>query len=149
MSMSLQSLDRDTSDATVFVQGAQGANYLYARIMTDIINAPGSEPSPAGRVYLLSLPAGEYTVSNITGSWSRHSNSMLGFDTSEYFNVPVQQKFSVRAGEVSYLGSLNLNINFQSSVTFSNEFKRDMFDLQKRYQLTDTSNIQQQLLGSQ
>jgi ABC-type Fe3+-hydroxamate transport system substrate-binding protein len=147
VAMTLQSLDRDTSDATLFLQGASGMNYMYARIMTDMINAPGSDASPAGRVYMLSVPAGDYLLRNVSGNWSRRTGS-VGFDDSQYYNVPLNQKVTVRAGEVTYLGSVNVNINFQASVSYSNEFKRDMYDLQHRYQLTDVSNIKQAVLSS-
>jgi hypothetical protein len=147
VAMTLQSLDRDSSDATLFLQGANGMNHMYARIMTDMINAPGSDPMPAGRVYMLSLPAGDYLLRNVSGNWSRRTGS-VGFDDSQYYNVPLNQKITVRAGEVTYLGSVNVNINFQASVSYSNEFKRDMYDLQHRYQLTDVSNIKQAVLTS-
>lgn len=144
LSMTMQSLAPENTYANLTIQGPAGKQFLYAQIETSMINTPGDESSPAGRVYMLSLPAGQYNVEQANGQWVLQVGRM---PEAQMFFLPLNKGFTVKAGEVSYLGSIHLNINFQTTASYSNRFDRDMYDLRKRYGLTDVSNITQQALS--
>lgn len=139
VALALQGIDQDSTQASVQLQGPQGELYLHTQIRGDMIRAPGEMANQPGKLFALQLPAGEYTFTRATGSWMIPS-AMIG--GREYFTLPLNTRFRVAAGEVVYLGSINLNINYRTAVSYSAAWERDQFDLLQRHGVTDRSNIQ-------
>ncbi|WP_288841589.1 hypothetical protein [uncultured Deefgea sp.] len=111
---------------------------LITRLGTDMIQAPGSEENPAGKLFALTLPAGEYRTSQVRGSFI-----VVGVHAGEtrYVTLPLNTDFRVAAGQVVYLGNVNVALNFASTLRLSNTAARDFYDLKQRDGVTDTRNI--------
>ncbi|WP_156905425.1 hypothetical protein [Chitinibacter tainanensis] len=147
LAFTAQSFDRDTAEARLQLDGPAGRQWLQLRLVTDFIRAPGQQSNPSGRLFVLPLPAGEYRLGNIYGSWRRPGNSFDLFGNWENVFVPLDQRFTVRAGEVQYLGEIHLQMNYQSTVDYRQDFARDQYELQQRHGVSRTENIRQQPLA--
>ena len=134
-----KSFNDDHADATLHISGAQGRHTLYTRLSTDFIRAAGDTPNAVGKLFVVPLAAGDYRLNRATGSWRRDSDmSLMNY---EYVDVQLDQPFSVKAGEVVYLGQAHLLMNYRANVTFSDAHARDFYDLSARSGVTDFSNI--------
>jgi hypothetical protein len=131
---------KDSTEMQLMVQGETGKYYGYSRPSIDFIRAAGDTPNSDGSLLQLTLPAGRYTVVQASGSWQRPSDQLL--EPREFFTVPIGQSFELAAGEVRYLGEVQLNINLRPDVRISQNTARDFYHLQVRHGVTDISNIQ-------
>ncbi|WP_028455840.1 hypothetical protein [Chitinilyticum litopenaei] len=140
LAVTLDSLGGSDSlpDAGIEVVGPQGRGYLSTNDATSI-TAPGNHPDATGKLHAVQLPAGDYTVTQMYGSWVVDIGMMR---SREYVRVPLAQRFSVKAGEVVYLGDAHLSLNYRPSATLSNQQGRDFNFMQKVWKVSDTSNIQ-------
>lgn len=138
---------RDTVQLQLHLQG-EGKKYTgYSHLASDTIRAEGNTPNSEGRLLVLQLPAGRYQAERVSGSWQRQSNSW--YDEREFFNLPLQRSFTLGAGEVVYLGQVQVNINLRPDLSLSQNTPRDFYDLHVRSGVTDTRNIQIRPLASQ
>jgi len=139
IALTAQSFSDDTADLALHISAPAGRTSSFMRLSTDFIRAPGSTHNSTGRLLVLPLPAGQYMITNATGSWRRDSSSSLFM--REFINVEIQQPFHLAADEVVYLGQVHVNMNFRSDAVFSQNIERDFFDLKARSGVTDVSNI--------
>jgi hypothetical protein len=160
IALTAQSFNNQSADLALNIDGPAGRTTEQINLATDLIRAPsnpdylkdrrltfslrplgiqvGNSQIARGRVLLLPLPAGEYKVTNATGSWLRDG---VQSSNREIVNLDIQQPFTLAAGEVVYLGQVHVNMNFRSEVTLSQNPERDFFDLETRRGVTDFSNI--------
>ncbi|WP_410498637.1 hypothetical protein [Chitinibacter sp. S2-10] len=144
VSLTFTTLDRDTAEADLQIDGVNGRTALKARLPSDYIRSQSNDADPMGRVFVVSLPAGNYALSRVVGNWLMH-----GSGERNYVNVETNKPFSIKAGEVVYLGEVHLDMNFQSTVQYKQNSTRDFHHVQRRHDVTDFSNVKNQLLGSQ
>lgn len=154
-----QSFNDRSADLALHIDGPAGRTTEQVNLGTDLIRPPSNEylkerrltfsfrplgiqvgntQNVRGRVLILSLPAGEHKVANVTGSWLREGNQSTD---RELVNLDIQQPFTLAAGEVVYLGQVHVNMSFRSEVQLSQNPERDFFDLEARSGVTDFSNI--------
>lgn len=140
VAVTLKSFDNITSlpDAALEFTGPAGRHTLWGNTSTAGIVAPGDEPNGDGILNVVALPAGDYVTTRMFGSWMMES---AGMRWREYANVPVTARFSLKEGEVVYLGDAHLRLDFRPSVQFSGQQRRDFNHMKVRWGVTDTSNI--------
>lgn len=146
IALTAQSFNEDTADLALNISGPAGNTVSVMRLATDFIRAPGSTLNSTGRLLVLPLPAGQYMITDATGSWRR--DGMSSMFPREFINVPINKPFTLAAGEVVYLGQIHVNMNFRSNAVFSQNTERDFFDLKARSGVTDFSNILIRPLGA-
>ncbi|WP_027468704.1 hypothetical protein [Deefgea rivuli] len=160
IALTAQSFNNQSADLALHIDGPAGRTTEQINLGTDLIRAPsnpdylkdrrltfsfrplgiqiGNSQIARGRVLVLSLPAGQHTVTNATGSWLRDG---VQSSSREMVSLEIQQPFTLAAGEVVYLGQVHVNMSFRSDVQFSVNPERDFFDLEARRGVTDFSNI--------
>lgn len=131
---------KDSAEIQLMIQGETGKYYGYSRPGIDFIRAAGDTRNSDGSLLQLTLPAGRYTVVQASGSWQRQTDQLL--EPREFFTVPIGQSFELAAGEVRYLGEVQVNINLRPDIRISQNSERDFYHLQVRHGVTDISNIQ-------
>lgn len=139
LALSLQSLSSDRASLQVELAGANAKHSLRADISRDVISGPDSETR--GRLWVLPLAAGSYTVSEAWGEWA--VNGSNGRGGQPHFKI--ERQFQVAAGEVLYLGEMNAALNFASALTYSDQAPRDFYQL-RQWGVQDTSSITTRLL---
>ncbi|MBM5571080.1 MULTISPECIES: hypothetical protein [Deefgea] len=160
IALTAQSFNERSAELALHIDGPAGKISEQIALGTDLIRAPsdpnylntrrlsfsfrplgvqvGNTQNVRGRVLVLPLPAGDYMVSNATGSWLREGIQSSNLET---VNVAIQQPFHLAAGEVVYLGQVHVNMSLRSVVELSQNLERDFFDLETRRGVTDFSNI--------
>lgn len=126
------------------INGPAGKTVLNTEIGSDdnqFIQAPGSAINPQGKVFVVALPPGNYTVGQVYGSWS--PVGALHHVGSVPFDIAVNIPFTVKAGQVQYLGRGSLDLSNESNVSFFDQDDVDLYDVQLRYNVTDFSNVVQ------
>ena len=145
VSLALTTQDSDNTRANVILQGPQGLQTLSVLSRTDQILASGRQANPVGKVFVMTLPVGEYSFSQVMGEWRIYSKVSGGVRN---FNLPMDQHFSVSNQGVVYLGSIDLDVSIRSELSYSNQWTRDQQDIAQRYQVTDFSLVKTQLLST-
>ncbi|MBY0445910.1 MAG: hypothetical protein K2Q15_11950 [Burkholderiales bacterium] len=143
VALTLNSFDQDGANAWLRLQGPNSRSDLNASILHDTIAAPNK--NAIGKLHLLSLAPGQYTVQQALGDWSY---TAAGWPQQRRDQMPIGQSFEVKAGEVIYLGEVHLALSFQSSLKMSDQHERDFYALGQQYGVSDTSNIKTQLLSN-
>ncbi|GAA5786344.1 hypothetical protein [Chitiniphilus shinanonensis] len=138
IAVTMTTFDPDTAQAGVVINGVGGNTSVLAQQLTDYIRAPGDEPDGKGRLFLISLPPGDYRITEAYGSWMQEIG---GWRYREYVNVPRNDPFHVDAGRVVYLGQMNVNLNYRPDAQTSDTRVRDLNHAQVLWGVTDTSNI--------
>ncbi|HSC81905.1 MAG TPA: hypothetical protein VLC08_16215 [Chitinolyticbacter sp.] len=128
----------DTGEAAVDIVGPGGKATVMARELTDYIRAPGDESDGKGRLFVVPLPAGDYRIVQAWGGWTE---DIGGWRMYRHVNFPMNTPFTVAPGRVTYLGQVQLNLNFQSDMTVADTRRRDLNHAQVLWGVTDTSNI--------
>ena len=145
VSLALTTQDSDNTRANVILQGPQGLQTLSVLSRTDQILASGRQANPVGKVFVMTLPVGEYSFSQVMGEWRIYSKVSGGVRN---FNLPMDQHFSVSNQGVVYLGSIDLDVSIRSELSYSNQWTRDQQDIAQRYQVTDFSLVKTQFLST-
>ncbi|MEN9659758.1 MAG: hypothetical protein RL571_3223 [Pseudomonadota bacterium] len=143
VSLTLNSFDQDGASAWLRLQGPKGNVDLNASILTDTIAAPAK--NAIGKLHVLALAPGEYTAEQAVGDWSY---TAAGWPQQRHDLLPMGKSFTVKAGEVVYLGEVHLALSFQSSLKLSDQHVRDFYALGQQYGIQDLSNIQTHLLSN-
>jgi hypothetical protein len=143
VALTLNSFDQDGANAWLRLEGPTGRSDLNASILHDTIAAPNK--NAIGKLHLLSLAPGQYTVQQAVGDWSY---TAAGWPQQRHDQLPMGQSFEVKAGEVIYLGEVHLALSFKSSVKISDQHERDFYALGQNYGISDSSNIKIRLLSS-
>ncbi len=143
VALTLNSFDQDGANAWLRLEGSKGPIDLNASILHDTIAAPNK--NAIGKLHLLSLAPGQYTVQQAMGDWSY---TAAGWPQQRHDQLPMGQSFEVKAGEVTYLGEVHLALSFKSSLKISDQHERDFYALGQKYGIIDTSNIKTHLLST-
>ncbi|MBE9609732.1 hypothetical protein [Chitinilyticum piscinae] len=125
-------------DAALELIGPAGRTQIWANTATAGIVAPGDAPNGNGRLSAVALAPGDYVASRMYGSWLVESGL---WRRREMVTATINAPFSLKAGEVVYLGDAHLNLNFRPSYELHAERERDFHHMQTRWGVTDTSNI--------
>ncbi|WP_148715512.1 hypothetical protein [Chitinolyticbacter meiyuanensis] len=128
----------DSGQAAVDIVGPGGQKTVIAQEWTDYIRAPGDESDGKGRLFVIPLVPGEYRIVQAWGSWVEEFG---GWRMRRYVHFPRDDRFTVTAGRVAYLGQVQVNLNFQSDVTTADTRGRDLNHAQVLWGVTDSSNI--------
>ncbi|AZN35156.1 hypothetical protein [Iodobacter ciconiae] len=139
LSLSLQSLSSDQAQLQVVLAGADSKHSLRADISRDVISGPDTETR--GRLWVLPLAAGNYTVSEAWGEWAVKGSNGRG--AQPHFKIA--RPFQIAAGEVLYLGEINAQLNFAPALSYSDQTPRDFYQL-KQWGVQDISSINTRLL---
>lgn len=137
--VTLDSLNHRHADAGICLYGPAGETCLESQISLGYIRAPGDEPDGVGSLHLLVLPAGNYQVAEIYGSWLDDSFVGMAFRNRAYFEL--NERFALAPGQVLYLGDYHISLNFQPSYSRSDTRQRDFNDMRVRSGVKDFSNI--------
>ncbi|SMC25715.1 hypothetical protein SAMN02745857_02248 [Andreprevotia lacus DSM 23236] len=129
VAVTLDSFDRDSATATLVVDGPSGPLYLRASIATDYIYSPGNAATEHGKLYAVTVPAGDYRLSKMFGWWRLEVAHEV---THRYAEAPLNASVHVGAGETVYVGDAHLSLNFRPSAGLSDQHPRDFHDLAKR-----------------
>ncbi|MBM3114905.1 hypothetical protein [Jeongeupia naejangsanensis] len=146
LAFTLHSLQPDSGDANLVFNGAGISGNLYASENTDYIRAPGNVPDDKGRLTFTALPPGNYTISHVYGYWGM-PDTLGQAGMRNVISLPRQDRFTVRAGEVVYLGDFHLNMNFKPDVVLSDQQARDFNHMKVMWGVSDFSNVKVQLLN--
>lgn len=155
-----QSFNDQSAQLTLHLDGPAGKTSEQVSLGTEMLSPPsdpnylntrrlsisfrplgiqvGNSQNVRGRVLVMPLVAGDYKVSNVTGSWLREGVQSSDLET---LNLPIDKPFQLAAGEVVYLGDIHVNMNFRSNVVLGQNPERDFFNLETRRGVTDFSNI--------
>ncbi|MEN9659757.1 MAG: hypothetical protein RL571_3222 [Pseudomonadota bacterium] len=139
LALTLQSLSPDQADLQVELLGANSRHSLRADISRDSIVGPAGEVR--GRLWVMPLAAGSYTLSQAWGNWAAKGANGRGGQT----HFQLDRHFKVAAGEVLYLGEISAQLNFASTLAYSDQSTRDFYQL-KQWGVQDTSQIATRLL---
>ncbi|MCX7206215.1 MAG: hypothetical protein NT086_09600 [Proteobacteria bacterium] len=139
LALSVQSLSSDRASLQVELVGAESKHSLRADISRDVISGPDAETR--GRLWVLPLAAGSYTVSEAWGEWA--VNGSNGRGGQPHFKI--ERRFQIAAGEVLYLGEINAQLNFAPALSYSDQTPRDFYQL-KQWGVQDTSLVTTRLL---
>ena len=137
--VTLDSLNHRNADAGICLQGPAGETCLESQISLGYIRAPGEEPDGVGSLHVVALPAGNYRVTEIYGSWLDDSFGWMSFRNRASFAL--EERFTLAPGQVVYLGDYHLSLNYQPSYTRTDTRRRDFNDLQVRRGVQDFSNV--------
>lgn len=118
--------------------GPAGRRELWSNTQTAGIVAPGDEPNGNGMLQVVALPPGEYRTTRMLGQWTLE---IAGWRQRQFVQVPLPARFSVRAGEVVYLGDTHIRLDFQPEVRLEAKPVRDFNHMRVRWGVTDTSTI--------
>ncbi|MDR3412294.1 MAG: hypothetical protein P4L87_15350 [Formivibrio sp.] len=132
--VTVDSLNHNSSNAGIHLEGANINLWPQTDIDTDLIHAPGIKSDSAGKVYVIALPPGNYRVSQIYGS-------APGVNFGLTYKFPLDERFELEAGQVVYLGDYHMSTNFEPHFSRSDTRHRDFNDLTVRYGITDFSNV--------
>ncbi|AOX99824.1 hypothetical protein [Jeongeupia sp. USM3] len=146
LAFTLNSLEPDSGDANLVFNGGGVSGNLYASENTDYIRAPGNVPDDKGRLTFAALPPGDYTITHVYGYWGM-PDTLGQAGMRNVISLPRQDRFTVRAGEVVYLGDFHLNMNFKPDVVLSNQQARDFNHMKVMWGVSDFSNVQTRLLS--
>ncbi|WP_432721183.1 hypothetical protein R0381_002656 [Jeongeupia wiesaeckerbachi] len=141
LAFTLQSLQPDSGDANLVFSGAGVNGQFYASENVDYIRAPGNIPDDKGRLAFAALPPGDYTISHVYGYWGM-PDALGQAGMRNIISLPRQDRFTVRAGEVVYLGDFHLNMNFKPDVMLSDQQTRDFNHMKVMWGVSDFSNVQ-------
>ncbi|WP_432721185.1 hypothetical protein R0381_002655 [Jeongeupia wiesaeckerbachi] len=130
----------DDAKVSLVLRGPQGEQVLTAE-EGDEVRSPNG-PNVAGKRFLLNLVPGRYQLMHVQGSWHTDEG---GRSRTQPMWLPLGQTFSVQAGEVVYLGNVNVALDFTPSVSVSNQAGRDFYDLVMSKTANELSNIQVRL----
>ncbi|STQ89346.1 hypothetical protein [Iodobacter fluviatilis] len=139
LAISVQSLSTDRASLQVELAGVSSKHSLRADISRDVISGPDAETR--GRLWVLPLAAGRYTVSEAWGEWA--VNGSNGRGGQPHFKI--ERPFQIAAGEVLYLGEINAQLNFAPALSYSDQTPRDFYQLQQ-WGVQDTRNMTTRLL---
>ena len=145
VSLALTTQDTENTRANVVMQGPLGPQTLSVHSRTDQIFASGRQANPAGKVFVMTLPVGEYRFSELMGEWRIYSKVSGGVRN---FKLPMDKQFSISEAQLVYLGSIDLDVNIRTELGYSNQWARDRQDIANRYQVTDFNNVKTQLLST-
>ncbi|BCL74818.1 hypothetical protein JHS3_05540 [Jeongeupia sp. HS-3] len=145
LAFTLQSLEPDSGNANLVFNGTGGSGQFYASENTDYIRAPGNIPDDKGRLAFAALPPGDYTITHVYGRWGV-PDTMGDAGIPNIVSLPRQDRFSVKAGEVVYLGDFHLNMNFKPDVVLSNQQARDFNHMKVMWGVSDFSNVHTRVL---
>ncbi|MDW5417950.1 hypothetical protein R6242_15390 [Iodobacter sp. CM08] len=139
LALTLQSLSSDQADLQVELLGAHSRHSLRADISRDSIAGPAGEAR--GRLWVLPLAAGSYTLSQAWGNWAAKGSNGRG--GQQHFQL--DRSFKIAAGEVLYLGEISAQLHFAATLAYSDQSTRDFYQL-KQWGVQDTSQIATRLL---
>ncbi|SFN35022.1 hypothetical protein SAMN05660284_01286 [Formivibrio citricus] len=137
--VTLDSLNHRNADAGICLRGPARATCLESQISLGYIRAPGDEPDGVGSLHVVALPAGQYRVTEIYGSWLDDSFRWMAFRNRASFAL--DERFTLAPGQVVYLGDYHISLNFKPSYTRSDTRRRDFNDLRLRSSVQDFSNV--------
>lgn len=137
--VTLDSLNHRYADAGICMHGPAGEACLESQISLGYIRAPGDEPDGVGSLHVVALPAGQYRVAEIYGSWLDEGNGWMSFRNRAHFDL--NERFTLAPGQVVYLGDYHISLNYRPSYTRADTKRRDFNDLQVRRGVQDFSNV--------
>ncbi|MDR3428865.1 hypothetical protein [Silvimonas sp.] len=140
LAITFTSFDRDTTNTSVVLQGPMGQKEYFAQVMTDFIRDAGDIPDTPGKLHLITLPPGHYTMPMAWGRWNDGSDTIMF--SHHVDRIPLNLQFDVAAGEVIYLGDVHLDLNLRSSARLSDQHARDFNHIKTIWKVPDTSSIQ-------
>lgn len=117
-------------------QGSLTANYA-----TDTVFGEEGMSPVDGRLQLLALPPGRYTLADAYGHWNdEHADTLISTrQRSAHFQL--DRTFELRPGETVYLGEIRFNLDNLPDVAFSDARRRDFGHMQRVWKVKDTSSI--------
>ncbi|BCL74817.1 hypothetical protein JHS3_05530 [Jeongeupia sp. HS-3] len=140
LTLTWTALDNDSARVALVLRGPHGEQMLSGKD-GDVVLSPNG-PSVSGKRFLLTLVPGQYQLMNLQGSWQTDEG---GRSRQQPVWLPLGQTFSVQAGDVVYIGNVNVALDFKPSATVSNQAGRDFYDLVMSKSANELSNIQVQL----
>ncbi|KPC52573.1 hypothetical protein [Amantichitinum ursilacus] len=140
VALTFDSWDKDTANVSFVLQGPDGTHEYFAQAMTDFIRDAGDIPDAIGKLHLLTLTPGHYVLPSVWARWHDGSDTIIF--SNHVVNIPLNQQFDVRAGQVVYLGDIHAKLNYQPSVAIVDSTARDMNHIKVIWKVPDTSNIQ-------
>ncbi|MBM3114906.1 hypothetical protein [Jeongeupia naejangsanensis] len=140
LTLTWQAVEPDDAKVSLVLRGPRGEQVLTAE-EGDEVRSPNG-PSVAGKRFSLNLVPGKYQLMHVQGSWHTEEG---GRSRTQPVWLPLGQTFSVQAGEVVYVGNVNVALDFTPSVSVSNQSGRDFYDLVMSKTANELSNIQVRL----
>ncbi|MGL4994868.1 MAG: hypothetical protein ACRC6G_01685 [Deefgea sp.] len=138
LSLTVQSKNLETANTYLYLEGPTGRLSLDATMKDHHIRAANEPKRVAGRLFIQPLPPGEYRLVLVAGSWRDSSNLMFMYPKAD---IPLDVPFTIKAGEVTYLGEVRFGLSLMPKVDLVSNTERDFYDLKTRSGVTDFSNI--------
>ncbi|GHD57943.1 hypothetical protein [Jeongeupia chitinilytica] len=140
VTLTWQAPEPDDARVSLVLRGPKGEQVLTAK-EGDEVRSPNG-PSVPGKRFVLNLTPGRYQLMHVQGSWHTEEG---GRERTQPVWLPLGQTFTVAAGEVVYIGNVNVALDFNPSVAISNQAGRDFYDLVMSKTANELSNIQVKL----
>ncbi|AOX99825.1 hypothetical protein [Jeongeupia sp. USM3] len=140
LTLTWNAAEPDDARVSLVLRGPHGEQVLTGE-EGDEVRSPNG-PNVPGKRFLLNLTPGRYQLMHVQGSWHTEEG---GRGRTQPVWLPLGQTFSVAAGEVVYVGNVNVALDFNPVASVSNQAGRDFYDLVMSKTANELSNIQVRL----
>jgi len=119
---------------------------VYASLATDtIFSRQVGGPMVDGRLSLITLKPGHYQFYSASG---RYQDGMLFMHPTVWRTIKLNLPFDVAAGEVVYLGEINLDLSNLPESHVRDSHERDLGHVVRIWQVPDVSMVHTRLLAA-
>ncbi|OHX11267.1 hypothetical protein [Chromobacterium sphagni] len=140
LSLTGKAFNPDSASVGLSVRDQQGRVVAedIASLITDTVFGEEGMSPVEGKLVLLTLPPGDYTLAGVWGHWAE--DGVFGSDL-KIRQFKLNAPFHLNAGETVYLGQVQLEMSFLPEVKLSDERKRDFGHMRRVWKIPDLSQV--------